>query len=189
MKKIFTILLLSVVFSVSLECFSIGNSTYLPNPDDVRDCSDTLNNKKEALDSYIYCMAAIRYLDTKNVNDIKNIANVIKDCSDEIDAYDLKTYPSCLPNQAKEIAELDSFVLNFMKCTTDSKHEDDYIANYIFCHSDLMSDYNKFYFNQKEEKKVTAKELFGDYTEEENEETFDYDYVVPVEDEDDGYSL
>lgn len=170
MKKFFSTLIIG-----ALVCFLTVEGAY--------DCNDLLKQKKNSLDDYIICMSAIRYIEINDDN-IKNVATLVKDCSEKIDAYDLKSDHSCLPNQAKQISQLDSIVVDFMKCATESRHEDDYLANYLFCHAEMMSKYNND-FNQKEERNATTQELFGGYIGEENEDDFDYEYVVPVEDEDD----
>jgi hypothetical protein len=36
-----------------------------------------------------------------------------------------------------------------MSCTTEARFEEGYIANFLFCHADMMSWYNNQFFNAR----------------------------------------
>jgi hypothetical protein len=84
-------------------------------------------------------MSSVNHLNVNNDSDVMNIANIIRECTEYIDDYNLKSDDDCLPSQAKLIAMLDGLVVDFMSCTTEARFEEGYIANFLFCHADMMS--------------------------------------------------
>ena len=142
----------------STYCFSVELKDLMVT-DEVSDCNNFIKSKKNSLDDFIICMSAINHLDVKNNNDVKNVATIVRNCHSKIDEYDFKSKYSCSSSQAKQISKLDAIVIDFMKCATESRFEDDYLANYLFCHADMMSKYNKDFVLSQSAENTTLEDL------------------------------